>query len=373
VAENSGIQWTTHTFNPWRGCTKVSAGCANCYAETMSGRNHKVLGQWGPNGTRVVAAEAQWKEPVKWNREAEFAAELFRAAGGDASKPGSVEYKGRTLVYAGRPRVFCASLADVFEEWRGPMVNAQGQMLYTFGRGSLPWTSSPGSPPPGQRPLTMGDVRLRLFDVIRQTPHLDWLLLTKRPENVTRWIADAMNIAWGVPQKGTPLAQWVEDWLTHLAVPQNVWLGTSVENQAAADERIPHLFKVPAAVRFLSCEPLLGPVNLKLDSVLFGNRGGRGNINGANVTFAGIDWVIVGGESGPGARPMNVEWARSLVQQCKAAGVACFVKQMGGNFIEDARPSFAVTRRIPLADAKGGDPDEWPADLRVREFPQVPA
>lgn len=149
-----------------------------------------------------------------------------------------------------------------------------------------------------------------------------------------------------------------------LTLPSNLWMGTSVENQAAADERIPHLRYVPAVVRFLSVEPLLGPVD--------------------DLPLAGIDWVIVGGESGPKARPCDVSWIRSIRDQCKAAGVPCFVKQLGAH-VRDlgamAAHSFepeecwpAGTKQdgttILLADKKGGDWSEWPEDLRVREFPQ---
>lgn len=137
MAENSKIEWTTHTFNPWRGCTKVSEGCRNCYAETMSGRNPKVLGVWGPSGTRVVASEAMWREPLKWNA--------------DAAKRG---------VHA---RVFCASLADVFE---GPE--------------TMPADAWP----------KVRAARVRLFHLMNATPHLDWLLLTKRPENVRRFCVE---------------------------------------------------------------------------------------------------------------------------------------------------------------------------------------
>lgn len=352
------IEWCDKTFNPWRGCTKVSAGCANCYAETFSGRNPKVLGVWGPNGTRVVAAESQWREPLKWNKEAELAAELFRAAGGDASEPGSVQYKGRTLVYAGRPRVFCASLADVFEDWRGDMLLSNGNVAGREIAGG------------GMMKLTMQDVRARLFDLIDATPNLDWLLLTKRPENILNMM---------------PGAGWVDD--THRAIPvrANVWFGTSAENQEAADARIPHLLKVPAAVRFLSCEPLLGPVDIRRwlalghcptcrSDCFVGPPGGPGcgGCADSNARRA-LNWVIVGGESGPGARPMQLEWARSLVQQCKAANVACFVKQLGARPLTQLGVNDGHPAHWPVADPKGSDPDEWPEDLRVRQFPEVKA
>lgn len=315
MGQDSKIQWTHHTFNPWRGCTKVSDGCKFCYADKLSGRNPKTLGIWGKNGTRVVAAESYWREPLKWNAAAEKAGE--------------------------RHRVFCASLADVFE----------GEDTMPLGYYGV-----------------IRNARVRLFQLIEQTPHLDWLLLTKRPENILNQVDEVYTKCLVQPSRW-PLP--------------NVWLGTSVENQQTADERIPHLLRVPAAVRFLSMEPLIGDVWLSDDALH-----GQWCVNESNERVRGprINWVIAGGESGPGARPCNVEWIRSIVQQCRAAGVACFVKQLG------ARPETTLASRsewpghrdkchqfedagetsgcyMRLTDPKGGDPDEWPADLRVRELP----
>jgi protein gp37 len=377
VAENSKIEWTDATFNPWRGCTKVSAGCAHCYAETLSGRNPKVLGVWGPNGTRVVAAESAWKEPVKWNR---LAAE-GRLPDGTPNQDGH------------RPRVFCASLADVFEDWHGPMSASNGGVLARpYLDAENRWenwsTTDAGSlrtDPQGWKPVAMNDVRARLFRVIHETPNLDWLLVTKRPENVSRhltryaeridtYVAEAFSKVWG----------------------RRVWLGTSVENQAAADERIPHLLRAPAAARFLSCEPLLGPVDLRpkapdayahlgrfYHSGTFDPTGMGPAADRVLNCFPKIDWVIVGGESGPGARLCNVEWVRSIVAQCRDAGVSVFVKQLGANVVdecEDCTPEATGwpaenspinwdTGSVSLRDKKGGDSSEWPKSLRVREFP----
>ncbi len=324
MAENSKIQWTMHTFNPWRGCTKVSAGCANCYADTLSKRNPKTLGVWGAGGTRVVASEAMWREPVKWDREAKAAGE--------------------------RRRVFCASLADVFEAWHGPMSGSGGHSLYTFDGGHEPWT------------LAMQDVRNRLFRLIDATPNLDWLVLTKRPENIPAMMPP---VAVCQPRYGSckrpaghngPHSQAVEP-------RSNLWLGTSVENQEQADGRIPHLLKVPAVVRFLSVEPLLGEIDLStyLNSHSFG----------IDANFAGtnkIDWVIIGGESGPRSRPCNVSWVRSIVDQCDRFDVACFVKQLGALVVSSGGDDFWDARMV--RDPKGGDITEFPDDLRVREFPE---
>ena len=287
MAENSKIEWTNHSFNPWRGCSKISAGCANCYAETLSGRNPGTLGVWGPNGTRVVASEAMWREPVKWDCAAKSAGE--------------------------RHRVFCASLGDVFEDWTGPMVDAKGKELFVSPGTGL-WL--PGDFQFMRDNLTMDHVRARLFALIDATPNLDWLLLTKRPENIARMM----------PKPAFDHAGWngtLDGYWHQMDKPRpNVWLGVSVENQQAADERIPHLLKVPAKVRSLSCEPLLGPVDIEwwLNEAKF-------NADDPNVPK--LHWVIVGGESGPGARPLHPDWARSLRDQCQAAGVPFFFKQHG--------------------------------------------
>lgn len=264
MAENSKIEWTHHTFNPWRGCTKISPGCANCYAETMSHRNPKTLGEWGPNGVRVIAAESYWRLPLKWNKQAAKAGE--------------------------RHRVFCASLADVFED----------------------------------RPELI-DARKRLFRLIHATAHLDWLLLTKRPENIAKHqelFADEIDTY--------EAEAFSKVWM------RRVWLGVSVENQAAADERIPLLLQCPAAVRFLSVEPLLGRVLMPYCP-----------------TGPMIDWVIVGCESGSHRRPMQQEWAESLASQCRAADCAFFMKQM------------EVNGKV------AGEMDSFPTGLRVREFPKA--
>jgi protein gp37 len=285
MGQNTSIEWATHTFNPWRGCTKVSPGCANCYADTMSKRNLKVLGQWGPNGTRIVAAEGAWKEPLKWNKAA--------AAAGE------------------RHRVFCASMADVFENWQGLLDHSDGATMYTCNEcGAWRTIEDMCCGPNAHYALTMQEVRTRLFKLIESTPNLDWLLLTKRPENIMQmlpraWVSD------GKPGEFGP---------TELvgSIPHNVRIGTSVENQKTADERIPHLFKVPASVRFLSVEPLLGPVDFR-------------KVPGFNRIGLSLSawWVIVGGESGPNARPMHPDWVRSIRDQCQAAGVPYFFKQWG--------------------------------------------
>lgn len=268
MAENSKIEWTDHTFNPWRGCTKVSPGCANCYAETLSHRNPKVLGEWGKGKPRVRASAAMWREPLKWNQAEE-----------------SKRVSHSEFVENHRPRVFCASLAD----WLDDEV-------------PIEWLAD-------------------LLALIHATPNLDWLLLTKRPQNWSERLAACAPFR----EVGSPQFLWELNWLAQGVPPANVWIGTTVEDQQRADERIPHLLNIPAKVRFLSCEPLLGPVDL---SAFIGRVP---NITGERIDpyNFGLDWVIAGGESGPKARPMHPDWARSIRDQCAAAGVAYHFKQWG--------------------------------------------
>lgn len=226
MAENSNIEWTHHTFNPWTGCTAVSAACDNCYAEAWAKRSGHV--QWGPHGVR--RRTKTWGNPVKWNRQ--------------AGKEGK------------RFRVFCASLADVFDNHRS----------IQFG-----W-------------------RRDLYQLISDTPNLDWLLLTKRPQNIVKLAPE----------------QWFTD-----GIPDNVWLGTTVENQTEADRRIPHLVQCPARIRFLSCEPLQEPVRI-------------------TPWARQLEWVILGGESGSGFREMHPRWARGLRDQCADHNIPFFFKQWSG-------------------------------------------
>ena len=297
MGKETGISWTNHTFSPWWGCSRVSPGCEHCYAETFAKRvGHSKSGSklplWGVDAERRPASAASWAELVKWNAKAK-----------------------RDGV---RRRVFVASMADVFEV--APERNASANLVMDAGR-------------------------KRLWSAIEDAPHLDFQLLTKRPENVEAFVP------------------WGNDW------PTNVWLGVTAEDQARADERIPVLLEIPARVRFVSAEPLLEELNLsryvfdREASIRKVMRGPALNYDQADsVITSAIDWVIVGGESGPGARPFALEWARALVEQCSAAGVACFVKQMG------SRPTW-MGGRVDLRDPKGGDPLEWPEALRVRQFP----
>lgn len=257
MGENTKIEWADKTFNPWLGCTKVSPACDHCYAETWAKRTGQA-NLW--SGDRRRTGAANWQQPHKWNFDA-FALKT-------------------------RYRVFCASLADVFDNqvpdaWRND-----------------------------------------LWSVIEQTPYLDWLLLTKRPQNIAKMLPAA---DWHKP--------WGDGW-------DNVWLGTTAENQEEADRRIPHLLGLPAKIHFLSVEPLLGPIDLyngdpdprlgghETTKTFLGDWWEPGD-DPKGPSRHGLDWVIVGGESGAGARPMHPDWARSLRDQCQAAEVPYFFKQHG--------------------------------------------
>lgn len=290
------IEWADYTFNPWQGCTKVAPGCEHCYAQRLVER-YKGDGVWGPRGVRIVTSDANWRKPLAWNRYAtDPVASAMRSD------------------FPRRPRVFCASLADVFEDWSGPMVDHNGKELWY-------------EPDEGGRcqVVTMAHVRERLFELIDATPHLDWLLLTKRPENIRRM----------TPAISVRSQQQADDRNERgdLYRP-NVWLLTSASDQATADAMIPELLKCRdlAPVLGVSCEPLLGPIDL-LRQPRPGEStdwltGEREDASGKRMGPA-IDWVIAGGESGPKARPMHPDWARGLRDQCDAAGVPYLFKQWG--------------------------------------------
>lgn len=258
--ENSKIEWCHHTFNPWEGCQKAGPGCDNCYAEARNKRfNGGTAINWGPGAPRQRMSEANWKLPLRWNRQ--------------AAKSGT------------RPRVFCASLGDVFDN------------------------------------AVSNEWREDLFNLIEVTPNLDWLLLTKRIGNVGNMLPVPFDFDRHYP---------------------NVWIGATICNQAEADRDIPKLLEISAAKRFLSMEPLLGPVDLQrymkrsirvTDDYLDAPDGsivnGMKRLGKEWIRMERIDWVIVGGESGPNARPMHTDWARILRGQCQAAGVRFFFKQWG--------------------------------------------
>lgn len=255
------IEWTDHTLNPWWGCTKVSAACDNCYAENLAKRYYPT-NVWGHDAPRRFMSDANWNMPIGWNNGAQ----------------------SRGV----RERVFCASMADVFEVREDLAVH-----------------------------------RKRLLTLIAGTKNLDWLLLTKRPSSIRKLL---------------PLGY---------EFPSNVWLGVTVENQERADKQIKYLQDFPSvSVRFLSCEPLLGPIDIRKYL-----KPGRNGVR--------IDWVICGGESERGARPMNPEWAESLLKQCQDAGVPFFFKQWGNwALLDQVDPSFVGKREAVVLRRQDGTPVE---------------
>lgn len=296
MGANSGIQWTDHTFNPWVGCQKVSEGCDNCYAEVSTFARTKRKGGlelWGPGRARHRTAENYWKDPIRWNKKA---------------------YKEACLTgdFTIRPRVFCASLADVLEDRRD----------------LDPW-------------------REDLWKLIEATPYLDWLLLTKRPQNYRTMV---------------PAGWWVSGF------PPNVWAGCTAENQKRLDERWPYLARVPARVHFLSMEPWRGPCTFQYswkpegcDTV---TDYGAEALCSARQQGAGIDWIIWGGESGRFAGIADLSDARRIHSQAHLAGVKFFFKQGGATCVYTDEFGLAP---LNLGDDKGGDLDDLRLALRGRD------
>jgi protein gp37 len=372
VADRTKIEWCDATFNPWVGCTKVSAGCTNCYAERdMDIRRGFV--KWGKGQPRRRTSPANWKLPLKWDRDFEHANAISKR-------------HEHPLKYPRRPRVFCASLADVFDEGV-----------------SDAWRDD-------------------LFALIQRTTNLDWLLLTKRPERAKVYIEGGCTACFAqgsipVDGGGAACGACLEVKNGHGGIMRepighlpHVWLGVSVEDQDTANKRIPILLQTPAAVRWVSYEPALGSVDFTrfLKPTLVSRDGERLQHPDPRVPDIGgtwefgLDWIVVGGESGPKARPFDLAWARSTIEQCRAAGVSAFCKQLGrwplieaatGSGPEVLRRQSAIDAEWPagthfgnptgqpalngrvalLHDRKGADPAEWPADLRVREWPAHPA
>lgn len=345
MSEKSSIQWTDATWNPTRGCSRHSPGCINCYAEIMAAR-FSDPGMWGHGFAHMV--------------------------GGDHRFTGKVELIEKQLTLPLRwraPRkIFVNSTSDLFHE-----------------------------------KLPQDDI-VRVFAVMAVTQHHTYQILTKR--------AARMSILMQSADFPKLIAEYVDGLYTDGKVKKtfdvnplgiseglrggwrwplhNVWLGVSVENQQYADERIPLLLKTPAAVRFISAEPLLERLELHRyiaslwcpeHGEIFSDADHHAdypdcpfNLETASQAHGHprLDMVIVGGESGPGAREFKLSWAETIIAQCRAAGVACFVKQIGANAYDDISYEGA-TPRFKTHDGHGGEPLEWPKHLRVREFPRIPA
>lgn len=304
MAMNTKIEYVDASWDPWRGCTEVSPGCANCYARELATRNPAVFGSWGKGAPRVKSKS--WHTPILWQRR------FDESGGAHHGQPG--------------PKIFPSKCDWLDEE---VPIEWLGQFL----------------------------------DLINATPHLRWLLLTKRPGAwidrmvlAGRWAHAAGKV--GAGSVGDMIEGWIQG-----QPPANVWVGTSVEDQTRTS-RLPQVLAIPAALRFLSVEPLLGPVDLsewlEIDTRVDPSPHGEGVETDIGKQ---INWVIVGGESGRLARTCKVEWVRSIVAQCQRARVPVFVKQLG------SKAELQFGHRAFL-HPKGGDPSEWPSDLRVRQFPE---
>lgn len=343
MSDKSKIEWTDASWNPVRGCTKVSAGCKNCYAETFAERWRGVPGHPFEQGFDLRLVPEKLSEPLKWRRPR---------------------------------RIFVNSMSDLFHE---------------------------------DVPFEFID---SVFSVMALCPRHTFQVLTKRPERMREYVSDFYPEGGRLEQMLQDVDGFLSDRMTVedekrlscVDVLPNVWLGVSCEDQATADERIPELLKTPAAVRFLSCEPLLGPVEIGVPTEVGRSSSSRENPFDTPIMSTriprGINWVIVGGESGTETRACNVQWVRSIVSRCRCSAVPVFVKQLGrrpydlsridavpGNSKLFTREEIAIPEHaetagrilgecmdaafLKLRHPKGGDMSEWPPDLQVREWPEA--
>lgn len=334
MSEITNIPWCDSTISDWPGCSKVSAGCLNCFAEVFDARGCiEKVSHWGPGAPRLQLKGAA-KARAKLNRKPIICDTCGTAlVDGYALHDCNGDHDARPFSFH-RRRIFNQNLGD----WLDPEVPIE---------------------------LLVG-----MLESIRLADKCTHILCTKRPENFFRRLSDCL---WH-----EPIRQWVGDWVgVERKAPSNIWLLTSVENQDAADKRIPELLRIPAAVRGLSVEPLVGPIDLTT----------CGYLRAPAMQIAPtVEWVIVGGESGALARPCNVDWIRSIISQCNSTGTPCFVKQLGSCAVEheiqwaDRQPyrllDASKIKMTPFAHVawklthpKGADPAEWTEDLRVRQFP----
>jgi protein gp37 len=375
MSDGTSIEWTDATWNPVRGCARVSPGCVNCYAERQAIR------QSGP-GRRFEGLVRSTANGPRWTGQMRTVPEKL----------------DQPLRWREPRRIFVNSMSDLFHD-------------------DVP-----------------NEFIAAVFGVMAAAPQHTFQVLTKRAERMRDWfrwlderggiyryirsirvdgdrtIPDLFNaVVRTETLRGRTVRSMSDPWMqvfNAAAVSSagplfNVWLGVSAEDQQRADERIPLLFQTPAAVRFVSAEPLLGPIDLRLwlgmdcqscgggiprkigelssiDVVLeCGCRycivcSGRGRHEDHDERCAGptrLAWTIIGGESGPGARACDAEWVRDIVEQCRSAGVAAFVKQLGAEAFDSSRTASGADEVLALRSKKGGDMQEWPPDLRVREFP----
>lgn len=324
MASKTNIEWTDYNWNFLRGCSRVSSGCVNCYAESVAAR-FSGIDDKGKKLPYFGLAQMVNGKP-RWTGEISFHEDILM----------------EPLRWKKPRKVFVNSMSDLFHE------KVTDEMLD------------------------------KAFAVMALTPQHTYQILTKRPERMKAYFngearARIASRAWANDHRlrKTPVDFIAKDSPMPWPLP-NVWLGVSVEDQKTADERIPLLLETPAAVRWISAEPLLGPI--ELHNYFYT----RYEMSGLHHETEKLDWVVVGGESGPGARPFDIQWARDIIAQCKAAGVPVFVKQLGANFIDAENGIGGFQTKTPeeygplhrrLKSKKGGDMSEWPENLRIREFP----
>lgn len=385
MGDRTEISWSDASWNVLRGCSRVSEGCRNCYAQRTAARFDYDGGPY--DGLTRGGGVCRCAQPGAFD-QAGRCSECGGTYDGDINWTGEVRFVPEKLDQPLRwrkpRRIFCNSMSDLFHE------------------------------------KVTDEQIAAIFGVMAACPQHTFQILTKRPERMREWLEwadresafsdgkrDPSGVIHaaafshpGLGQAGPLKAIW-ESKSKPWPLP-NVMLGVSIEDQATADERIPILLETPAAVRFVSAEPLLGPVDFEYPKSLYPDGppmcchgfecGCRGMPTDPGLwrgmSGQRIDWVIIGGESGPNARPCNIEWVRSLARQCREAGVRCHLKQLGAHVLvgpselglmqgedgwgndldfESERTGF----RVKFRDRKGGDMSEWPPDLRgAREFPQ---
>ncbi|HHH29071.1 MAG TPA: phage Gp37/Gp68 family protein [Polyangiaceae bacterium] len=361
--EMSRIEWCDETWNPTRGCSRVSAGCEHCYAERVA---HRFSGPGQPyEGLTVVSSCARGVKPPRWTGEVRLVPEVL----------------DRPLRWRKPRRVFVDSMSDLFHD------------AVPFEFAAAVFGVMAASPRHTFQVLTKRPERMREFFTWMDVQASEQRGITKAPcthETAFRYAFDALplrdsrkRLLLGEQWEAMRVIQASDDYGTLWPLP-NVGLGVSVENQATADARIPELLDCPAAWRFVSYEPALGPVDFRRVDARYTIGGGLESVEDAMIgefwsegwhQGERIDWLIIGGESGPGARPFDIAWARDTIAACKAAGVPVFVKQLGaqpvdclsGPYPEPIDDSTIVHLRHP----KGADMAEWPADLRVRKMPDA--
>ena len=344
MSEKSNIAWTDSTAGPWLICTEVSTGCGHCYSrELMLSRL-----QYLARKAFKSAGFTDWETRPVW--------------GDTAPRILTRDFRGKMLAMNRKPWIENHTGKGFSEAELSPGFNPQWYHRRRSFPSLIDWLDDmpAGMIDQDGNKLDPIAVLAEFLDTLRQCDQMTHILCTKRPENWRKRVeaaAEHVEAFYDADSSDPLLLMWLNQWLDH-EPPANIILLASVENQEQADKRIPQLLAIPAACRGLSLEPLLGPVDLCLGSYYEAQevREERGRLD--------ISWVIVGGESGPDARPCRVDWIRSIVAQGKAAGVETFVKQLGSTSCAGREDSYILRHK------KGGDPAEWPSDLRVQQFPK---